>query len=128
MAHLIFGCCLMNKGMTKMRKGQGNHIALCDFGMVLHLLIFEGITLRGTILHELAHIAGDRYTAFKNKVYRPGGKMLARNIYEERHGETFQKALRLMLVRAVSIYGEQELEDLIAETLSDLDYYVFFPE
>jgi hypothetical protein len=90
----------------------------------------EGFVLswKGTIIHELAHIAVDRYGAFKKKIYRPGGAMIARMTEENMHGPTFQKALRLMLVRAASVYGEQVLGNVIDETLSALDMYEVFPQ
>jgi hypothetical protein len=86
------------------------------------------VSYKGTIIHELAHIAVDRYVAFKEKVYRPGGAMIARMTEENMHGLTFQKALRLILVRAASVYGEQVLGSVIDETLSALDMYKVFPE
>ena len=87
-----------------------------------------GISSKGTIIPELAHIAVDRYAAFKEKVYRPDGTMIARMIEEEPHGQNFQRAMRILLNRAISIYGEQELSDLIDEILFDVDQYEILPE
>lgn len=69
--------------------------------------------LLGTIVHELAHVAVDRYAAFKTKTYKTGGLGLGsyRDVEEDMHGPIFQKALWLIVKRAVKKYGYQIPEE-----------------
>ena len=59
---------------------------------------FFGDDLYSTTVHELAHVAVDRWLAFRDKAHRAQGCVRRRNL-EIHHGEAFCKAFEIFIQR-----------------------------
>jgi hypothetical protein len=85
-----------------------------------------GMSWKGTILHELAHVAVHRCVAFRKKAHKTEGDINHHDIEEGSHGRSFQRALTVMLNRAIAAFGKEVLGDgVLSELVGDLDYYDF---
>ena len=85
-----------------------------------------GTSWKGTIIHELAHVAVYRCVASKKKAHKTEGVISLLDVEEEPHGPTFQRALTVMLNRAIAEFGDEVLEDgVLSELVDDLDYYEY---
>jgi len=71
-----------------------------------------------TLLHELAHVAVQRYSAWKQGVHRHPDLGLASCVEEETHGPLFQRFYRTMIKRA-----ERYLCKELAENWGELRIY-----
>jgi hypothetical protein len=81
---------------------------------------------RTTLIHELAHVAEFRWMAFRKKAHRTEGDVGVSDLEEVQHGPVFQRALVVMLNRAVAAFGEHVMvDDVLPETVRDLDYYEY---
>ena len=76
-------------------------------------MVNDGFSWKGTIIHELAHNAVDRYLLWKAKP-RPS---MAMRVGLEMHGPEFQRALLVMLRRAIKY--DTELSD---EVIEEIDF------
>ena len=86
---------------------------------------------KGTLIHELAHVAVYRYNAFKTKAYKE--KALFKNPWnidpkmliikkklqrEGHHGQSFQKAFSMLAKRAIREFGaEISADDIFWKTI-----------
>jgi hypothetical protein len=96
--------------------------------MYLNELIREwfGAGWRTTLIHELAHVAELRWIAFRKKAHRTEGEASVFDLEGVTHGPVFQRALVVMLNRAMMAFGDEVLVDnVLPETVSDLDYYEY---
>lgn len=81
---------------------------------------------RTTLIHELAHVAELRWIAFRKKAHRMEGEVSVFDLEGVTHGPVFQRALIVMLNRAIKAFKDQGLAgDVLPETVSDLDYYEY---
>jgi hypothetical protein len=75
-----------------------------------------------TLIHELAHVAVQRYSAWKKGAHRHPDLELALCIEEDRHGPLFQRVYRAMINRA-----ERYLCKELAENRGELHIYEASP-
>jgi hypothetical protein len=88
----------------------------------------RGISWKGTLIHEIAHIAVNRLMAIKLKEQRRTGTLINSSVdlKENQHGPTFQKALIRMLQRAYRVYGD-DLEEVWFEIVN-IDLNIYFSD
>lgn len=85
----------------------------------------ERLTWKGSIIHELAHVAVDRWLAWKMKVHKNRGIVnSAVDLDEPMHeSSTFQNALYTILMRAIRILGDKLEEEVINDVNENLEFY-----
>jgi hypothetical protein len=97
----------------------------------VHIYLSEDIRLycddwRTTLIHELAHVAEFRWIAFRKKANRTEGEAGVFDLEGVTHGPVFQRALVVMLNRAMMALKDKVLVDnVLPETVGDLDYYEY---
>jgi hypothetical protein len=66
------------------------------------------------LIHELAHVAVDRFQAFKQKTYKPQYPFsyVMPLLEENAHGPSFQRAYRIMIKRAEKHLSLKSLETI----------------
>ena len=96
--------------------------------MYLNELIREwfGDDWRTTLIHELAHVAEFRWIAFRKKAHKTEGQVDVHDLGGVTHGPVFQRALVVMLNRAMAAFGDEVLvDDVLPATVRDLDHYEY---
>lgn len=86
----------------------------------------SGCTWKGTLIHELAHVAVNRYAVFKIKALRKEICLVdsLQDLEENMHGPYFLKAYEIMIDRAVSTFEDQLEEDVMDDVFIDYDMYL----
>ncbi|MBW1860032.1 MAG: hypothetical protein JRI70_08160 [Deltaproteobacteria bacterium] len=79
-----------------------------------------------TVIHELAHVAELRWIALRKKAHMREGDVGIPDLKGVTHGPMFQRALIVMLNRAMKAFqGQISERDVLSETVGDLDYYEY---
>jgi hypothetical protein len=79
-----------------------------------------------TLIHELAHVAEFRWIALRRKAHRREEDVGVFDLKGVTHGPMFQRALIVMLNRAMKAFqGQISERDVLSETVGDLDYYEY---
>jgi len=67
--------------------------------------------LEGTIIHELAHVAADRFLVFQQKPIKKNLSFAFKDPDEDPHGQLFQRFYRILLNRTAKVFGKEAVNE-----------------
>ena len=103
-----------------------NNVAETDLWLYPH--VNKDSNWQATLIHELAHVAVNRWASFKARAHRVDGSVNFWLANEAPHGPLFQEALSLMLTRVMRELGSELKLGVCLELEQELiDYCRLYP-
>jgi hypothetical protein len=122
--------CILGAVMGPMSFVRLNNVTTARVDVCVYLneairMLF-GDNWRTTLIHELAHVAEFRWIAFRKKAHKTEGQVGVSDLEGVTHGPVFQRALVVMLNRAMAAFGDQVMvDDVLPATVRDLDHHEY---